>query len=202
MKKWFHKIEVLVDKSIPYMLVLLLGIIVVDLGFHEFAEHYHNYILFGDGLVIFIFVLDLIFKYNRIREIKNFLRSCWLDIIAVFPFFLFFRLFEEFAGWFKLSMGEGFSTAQSILHEGVELEKEGAKLLEGVEKGAKTGRTTRFARFIRPVFRAPRFAKAISFFKAPEKKEKVKKSYTKNKRKKVKKDGTKKIPKGNEGKKK
>ena len=183
MKKWFHKIEVLVDKSIPYMLVLLLGIIVVDLGFHEFAEHYHNYILFGDGLVIFIFVLDLIFKYNRIREIKNFLRSCWLDIIAVFPFFLFFRLLEGFAGWFKLSIGEGFSTAQSILHEGVELEKEGAKLLEGVEKGAKTGRTTRFARFIRPIFRAPRFAKAIPFFKAPEKK-KVKKGHNKNKTKK------------------
>lgn len=173
MKKWLHKIEAMVDKFIPYMLILLLGIIIIDLWFHEFAEHYHTYILLGDYLVIFVFVLDLVFRYNRIRKIKNFLKSCWLDIIAVFPFFLFFRLLEEVAGWFKLNMGAGFSTAQSILHEGVGIEKEGAKIFEGIEKGAKGGKiveSSKFTRFIRPIFRAPRFVKAIRFFEKPGKK--------------------------------
>ena len=127
MKKWMHKIEVIVDKLIPYMLVILLIIIVLDLGFHEIAEHYHSYILIADYLVIGIFVLDLTFKYIRIRKIPLFLKTCWLDIIAVFPFFLVFRAFEGILGLFSKTFSEGFSTAQSILHEGVEIEKEGSK---------------------------------------------------------------------------
>ena len=178
MKKWMHKIEVFVDKLIPYMLVLLLGIIVIDLGFHEIAEHYHTYILLADYLVIGVFVVDLIFKYIRIRKIPLFLKTCWLDIIAVFPFFLIFRAFERIAGLFSKTISEGFSTVQSILHEGVEIEKEGAKILEGVEKEGskiakeagkfgKVSRTNKFARFLRPLFRAPRFVKALPFFERP-----------------------------------
>lgn len=178
MKKWMHKIEVLVDKIIPYMLVLLLAIIVIDLGFHEIAEHYHTYIFIADYLVIGVFVADLVFKWIRIRKIPLFLKKCWLDIIAVFPFFLVFRAVESIAGLFSKTFSEGFSIVQSILHEGVEIEKEGAKILEGVEKEGskvakeagkfgKVSRTNKFARFLRPIFRAPRFVKALPFFESP-----------------------------------
>ncbi|MBU0461570.1 MAG: hypothetical protein KJ574_03205 [Nanoarchaeota archaeon] len=93
MKRWMHRIEVWVDKLIPYMLIVLLIIIVLEIFFKEIAEHYHIYIAIADGAVITVFVLDLIFKYIRIRNIPKFLKTCWLDILAVFPFFIFFRVF-------------------------------------------------------------------------------------------------------------
>ncbi len=171
MRPWMHKIEVLVDKVIPYCLVLLLGIITLDLGFHEFVEHHHlhPYILWADYFVIGVFIVDLIFKYMRTRYLKDFFRKFWLDILAVFPFFLIFRAFE-------FAIGAWGQTAQSILHESLEIEKEGAKVLREGEKFIKEGsrvareaeklgkvssRSSKFARFLRPIARIPRFIKAL-----------------------------------------
>ena len=104
------------------------------------------------------------FKYIRVRKVPLFVRKYWLDILAVFPFFLFFRVFEfAFGAWGQ--------TAQSILHEGLEIEKEGSKVVREAEKFAKEGsrvareaekvgklsRSQKFARFLRPIFRLPRF---------------------------------------------
>jgi hypothetical protein len=177
MKRWMHKIEVIVDKAIPPCLILLLGVIVLDLGFHEFVEahHLHPYILVADYFVIFVFVLDLIFKWQRTKHVPLFMRKYWLDILAVFPFFLLFRLFEGSAGAFSFVLSESTQTAQQLLHEGLEVEKEGARLLregekftkEGsrvareAEKFTKLGRSPRFMRFLRPILRIPRFFKAI-----------------------------------------
>ncbi|MFH1063571.1 MAG: hypothetical protein V1729_00655 [Candidatus Woesearchaeota archaeon] len=171
MRPGMHKIEVLVDKIIPYCLVLLLAIITLDLGFKEFVEahHLHPYILGADYIVIGVFVVDLIFKYMRTKHLKDFFRKFWLDILAVFPFFLVFRAFE-------FAIGAWGQTAQSILHESLEIEKEGAKVLREGEKFLKEGsrvvqeaekigkigtRTSRFTRFLRPLARIPRFFKAI-----------------------------------------
>lgn len=177
MKRWMHKIEVWVDKAIPPCLLLLLIIIVLDLGFPDMVEHYHlhPYIVIGDYLIIAVFVLDLAFKWNRTRHIPKFMRKYWLDILAVFPFFLLFRVFELAAGAFSLAVSESAQTAQQLLHEGLEVEKEGAKLLregekfikEGsrvareAEKVSKLSRSTRFMRFLRPILRIPRFFKAV-----------------------------------------
>ncbi|MBU2561892.1 MAG: hypothetical protein KKD17_06350 [Nanoarchaeota archaeon] len=177
MKRWMHKIEVIVDKAIPPCLILLLIIIVLDLGFPDLVEsyHLHYYILAADYLIIAIFVADLIFKYLRTRYVPLFMRKYWLDILAVFPFFLFFRVFELAAGAFSAAVSEGAQTVQAVVHEGLEVEKEGAKLLREAEKFAKEGsrvareaekvsklgRSTRFMRFLRPILRLPRFFKAI-----------------------------------------
>ena len=177
MKRWMHKIEVIVDKAILPALIVLLAIIVLDLGFSEFVEerHLHTYILAADYSIIGLFVVDLIFKYNRTRHIPKFLRKYWLDILAVFPFFLLFRLFELAAGAFSFVVSESAQTIQAIVHEGLEVEKEGAKLLREAEKFAKEGsrvargaeklsklsRTSRFARFLRIIFRLPRFIKGV-----------------------------------------
>ncbi len=171
MKAWLHKIEVIVDKLVPYMLVLLLFIIVLELGFHDIAEHYHLYIEIGDGMVIGIFSIDLIFKYIRIRKLSTFLKKCWPDIIAVFPFFLMFRALEGIIGLFSRTFGEGVSTAQSVIHEGLATEREAAKVIEGIEKeGARAGkisRTQKMYRFIRPILRSTRFLKVLPFFERP-----------------------------------
>ncbi|HII72463.1 TPA: hypothetical protein HA265_06935 [Candidatus Woesearchaeota archaeon] len=189
MKHWLHKIEVIVDKLIVPMLLLLIVIIVLDLGFPVIAEHYHSYIVIGDTLVIIVFVFDLVFKYIRVRNIPLFIRKFWLDILAVFPFFLLFRVFEGFFGLLSRSFSEGAQTVQSFLHTGLEVEKEGVKVAEVVskeggkvietttreiariareaEKVGKVSRSARFARFIRPIFRLPRFIKALPFFEKP-----------------------------------
>ncbi len=189
MKKWLHKIEVIVDKLIVPMLLLLVVIIVLDLGFPELSHEYHLFVLLGDYLVILVFVLDLVFKWFRVRNIPLFIRKYWLDILAVFPFFLLFRVFEGILGLFSRSFSEGVQTVQSVLHTGLEVEKEGAKVAEVVTKEGtkvldvtahevariakeaenfgKISRTSRFARFLKPIFRAPRFLKAIPFFEKP-----------------------------------
>jgi len=172
MKRWIHKIEKVVDHIIPYMLLLLLVIIILEIFFKEFVEHHHlhPYILVADYIVIAVFVADLIFKWIRIRNVPKFLKRCWLDILAVFPFFLFFRAFEAMAG-VGAGLTETSSAIQKVLHEGVEIEKEGAKVLEVIEKeGARAGKVTRsarFTKFFRIGTRMPRFLKAIPFYAKP-----------------------------------
>ncbi|MBW2971767.1 ion transporter [Candidatus Woesearchaeota archaeon] len=177
MKRWMHKIEVIVDKAIPPCLLVLLVIIILDLGFPEMVEHYHlhQYIVVADYIIIGIFVLDLIFKWQRTRHIPLFLKKYWLDILAVFPFFLVFRLFEVAAGAFSFVVSESTQTFQAVLHEGLEVEKEGARLLREAERFTKEGgrvareaeklsklsRSSRFMRFLRPIMRIPRFFKAV-----------------------------------------
>ena len=177
MKRWMHKIEVLVDKLIPPALIVLLVVIVLELGFSEFVEHYHlhPYILAADYAIISLFFIDLVFKWMRTRHLPKFLRKYWLDILAVFPFFLLFRMFELAAGAFSFAVSESAQTIQAIVHEGLEVEKEGARLLREGEKFVKEGsrvareaeklsklsRSSRFMRFLRPILRLPRFIKAI-----------------------------------------
>jgi len=189
MKRWLHKVEVIVDKLIVPVLLLLIVIIVLDLGFPQISQHYHIYMLIGDYFVIGIFVLDLIFKYIRVKNIHDFIKNYWIDILAVFPFFLFFRVFEGIAGLVSKGVGEGAQTVQSLLHTSLEVEKEGVKVAEFVsketpkifetsareaariareaEKFAKVSRSTRFARFIWPITRLSRFLKIIPFYEKP-----------------------------------
>lgn len=167
MKRWLHKLENIVDKIIPYCLIVLIVIIVLELGFHSFVVEKNLSLSLDivDYFIIFIFVFDLIFKYNRIRNVPLFLRKYWLEVIAVFPFFLIFRLAELAFGIREIS--EGVKTAQSITHSTAELEKEvailreGEKLLREGEKIAKIERSTRLSKFLRPLLRIPRFFKKI-----------------------------------------
>ena len=178
MKKWVHKVEIIVDKIIPYLLVLLMGLIVIEVFFHEFALAYHYWVEGLDFFIIFVFVVDLLFKYERTKNIPLFLKKYWLDIIAVFPFFLVFRLFEETALIFNV-IGESLKTPQQILHTGVEgekiikvvseeakelklIEKEGARIISEIEKSGALARSEKLARFIRPGARSTRFFKFLS----------------------------------------
>ncbi|MFC1741212.1 hypothetical protein ACFL3V_01615 [Nanoarchaeota archaeon] len=177
MKRWMHKVEVVVDKLIPPCLVLLLIIITLELGFHDLVEHYHlgHWLEIADYFVIAVFVVDLYFKWNQTRHVPKFVRKYWLDILAVFPFFLLFRMFEFFAGAFSFIVSESAQTVQAVLHEGLEIEKEGAKVAREAEKFLKEGgrvareaekvsklsRNARLMRFLRPILRLPRFFKSI-----------------------------------------
>jgi hypothetical protein len=167
MKKGHHselyeKTEIIIDRLIPPMILLLLIIIVLEFFYHDFVHHYHlePYLVAGDWLVIAIFIIDLYFKYNRVSKLKDFFKKYWLDILAVFPFILFFRFFEGFLGIFAKS-GDTLKKSQSLLHEGLEIEKGAARAIKEAEIAARVSRSGRFTRFLRPIARLPRFLKYI-----------------------------------------
>lgn len=168
------KLEYFTDRIIPYLLVLLAAILIVEFFFKEAAHNYYNLILAADILIISFFTFDLAFKFNRVRNLKVFLKKYWLDIIAIFPFFLFFRLVEEVFVLFRLS--PELSEGQKFLHIGLETEKiakeeralrELAELQRATREGAELSRTRMFARFLR----LPRLIKIFPFYEKPIKKE-------------------------------
>ena len=131
-----------------------------------------------------MFIIDLIFKFNRVRQFKVFLRKYWLDIIAVFPFFLLFRVFEEVVSFFRIS--SELSRGQNIIHSGLEIERlakeetllreleEGGKLFQ---EGEKLTRTEELTKIVRPITRTPRMLEAVTFYEKP-----IKKDYKKTKK--------------------
>ena len=160
MKPWMEKIEDLTDKLIPWMLLLLIVILTLEFGFKGFVHEHHleSWLLWGDYLVIFVFFIDVIFKYIRIKPFKRFLIKSWLDILAVFPFVLFFRVIELFIG--TLAASEILKTVQSVLHTVVEVERETVEFTK-LQRFQRFLRGTRFVRFVRVFARGPRFAKAF-----------------------------------------
>ena len=152
MKKWVHYIEIFVDRSIPFTLLLLLLIIIEEIFFHETMVKYHRIVQILDWLIIAIFAVDLVFKYLRIRDLPRFLRASWIEIVAIFPFFLIFRFFDGIAGLF--GVGEvAVTETQKIIHLGAEVEREVGSVVKEVS------RTERLSRFLRPLSRSVRFLK-------------------------------------------
>jgi len=180
MKRWLHRIEVIVDKAIPYLVLVLLFIIIGEFAFHDWINQYKLYVHIADYIIIGAFVIDLAFKFYRVRNVKIFLKKYWLEVIAVFPFILVFRLFEEIALIFRFT--EPLEQSQRVLHgvteigklgeeqkiirELSELEK-GTRVFRSIEEGTKLSRTSMFARF----FRLPRLARAVPVYEKPIKKE-------------------------------
>ena len=171
MKPWLHKLEIITDKSIPWLVLLLLGVIVAELGFHERAAPYRAYLDTIDYVVIAVFVVDLAFKYNRVRRVPKFIRLYWLDILVVFPFFLVFRLIENFL--VLLLSTETIVETQRIAHVGVEIEKETSKLIREAENVGKVSRSRAILLLservpqLRAILRAPRLLKILPFYEKP-----------------------------------
>ena len=180
MKKWIHFVEVFVDRAIPYLVLLLLFIIIGDFAFHNLMNQYRLYVHIADYTILIFFVIDLSFKFYRVRNVKLFLKKYWLEVIAVFPFILIFRLFEEILILFRFTapIEEGqkivhtvaeigkISEEQKIVRELSELEK-GTRVFRSIEEGTKLSRTTMFLRF----FRLARLARAIPIYEKPIKHE-------------------------------
>lgn len=95
MKQWLHKIEVITDKLVIWMILLLFAVLYVEIAHSDLAEKYNVWITVADSIIVSVFVVDLVFKYIRAKSIPDFLKRNWLDIIAVFPFFLFLDYLKE-----------------------------------------------------------------------------------------------------------
>ena len=180
MKRWIHWIEVFVDKAIPYLVLLLLFVIIGDFAFHDFMNQYRIYVHIADYTILIFFVIDLSFKFYRVRNVKLFLKRYWLEVIAVFPFVLVFRLFEEILILFRFTapIEEGqkivhavaeigkIGEEQKIINELSALERE-TRVFRSIEEGTRLSRTSMFLRF----FRLARLARAIPVYEKPIKHE-------------------------------
>jgi hypothetical protein len=170
----FTTAEDLVDKSVPYLVALLLVVIIVDFGFPAYAEEHRALVDAVDWFVIGMFTLDLAFKFNRIRDIPEFVRRYWLDILAVFPFYLMFRFVDE--AIFITGASELVRGAQPLFHEATQLEKAGANVVKEAEATGKLARFSFLGKLFAPVQRVPRLFKAAAFYEPPDKFDSLKKS--------------------------
>lgn len=158
MRSWAHKTEVVVDKLIPLALAALLAMIAAEIFWPRVAEEHQALIQWADWGVLAVFALDVFFKFKRARSVPHFLRTSWVDIIAIFPFFLVFRLFEGLLGLIGLS--ETAARSQQILHASIEVEKEAELALkEGSRFAAELSEATRaekLSKFLEPIARSTR----------------------------------------------
>jgi len=160
-------------------LVILIGVIVIDLFFKEIAEEYKFYLGLIDSFIILVFIIDLGFKFNRTRNIPKFIGKYWLEIIAVFPFYLIFRLLEVTFGFLELS--GIIRESQNIFHSSVEIEKEvsliskEAKEIEkvGIESEKIITRSRALPNVFRSIQRTPRLLEAVEFYEEPKHKKKM-----------------------------
>ena len=136
---WLETIERFVDRAVPFMLVLLAVLIAIELL--NIGEAYHGVLVKIDYFIIVFFVVDLCFKWYHTRDVLKFIKLYWIDIIAVFPFYTFFRVYLAATEFFVA--GE---QAQKFMHEAVLLRE--AKLLREAEFGAKVAKEGRFIRVI------------------------------------------------------
>lgn len=165
MKKWYKAIEVLIDRLVPFAVIFLLGILIIEFFFHEIADSYHTSISIIDYIILGIFTLDLIFKYLRIRKWKKFFKECWLDIIAIFPFFLIFRVFESFLIFTELP--KEIRQFQLVLHTGSQITEESAKIIREAEEAGKISRVKAIIRIFNGLERSPKIVKALAFYEQP-----------------------------------
>lgn len=135
-------VEHLVDKVIPFLVVLIALLIIADftMDIHKFEP----WVTYADWLIVGFFVADLIFKWRHVRKVTKFLKLYWLDILAVFPFYLLFRAYVAIAE--IVVAGERIKEAQQIAHEAVLLRE--TKLLKEAEIFTKEARLAREAELL------------------------------------------------------
>ena len=151
MHEFWEKVEHYNAKLIQPALIVLLAVIIFEL-FIPVENHTIELIVkIADALVIAVFVIDLIFLAKKAKSVKFFFKNYWLDIIAVFPFVLFFKIAESA---YRIAIAtERLTIGQAILHETVEASKS-AKVL------AKSGKVVRMgARILRILTKSRLFTK-------------------------------------------
>lgn len=162
----YEHLEHWVDKLIPFLIVALMALIIIEFKFKDFAHHYEHQIHLADQIIIGFFVVDLIIKYTRVRHVPMFLKHFWVDVLAVFPFYLAFRMFETILGLSRAVVAQ----TQTIVHESMEVQKQATRVgkqITKASKAARAARMARIARLVRVFQRIPRLLKGLHYFEKP-----------------------------------
>ncbi len=157
-----HEFEHFTDHVIPFLVVLIAIALVLENPFWTVVHlsDYEPWMGIFDGVIVFFFVVDLVFKWFKTRNIRRFFRLYWIDIVAVFPFYLIFRTYSEMVAIFRIGE-EVAESGQKVAHEAVLLRE--ARMLREAEEAAKEAKIARetkvIGRGIRSVQRILRVAK-------------------------------------------
>ena len=161
MHKFLHETEVFIDRSIPFFLAGLPAVLIIEIYFSWIKDKYFVWFDLFDIAMVAVLLIDLFFKYERVKNTKKFIRKYWFDIIAAFPFFIIFRFLEIFR------LSEALKSGQQVLHETIQIERTGQRLIEEAEAVGEVSRTERFLRYFKVFGRFPRFCEAFPFFEHP-----------------------------------
>lgn len=138
--KWNHfnetrlgKLEHFVEVAIPWFVLILLFIILGEFSYElnffnwswlnsvgDFFAKYHTPIHLFDQIIIGFFVVDLYFNFFKKKTFWIFLKTSFIDIIAIAPLGLILRFAR---------VGE----AQTALHVGAEIEKGTVRIIRESE---------------------------------------------------------------------
>jgi hypothetical protein len=153
----WDKLHDVTDMLIGPALVIILIVILLEIFMPDLAHDYHTAILVADYSAIAVFVVDLSFKFKRASEWENFLRDYWLEIIAIMPGFIVFRVLDTF---FVITRSAELS--QDAIHLATRSER-----LAALAGGGELSRVARLERVSLGLTRTPRLARAVDFFKPP-----------------------------------
>lgn len=90
------KFEMLIDSFVPYAIISIIAITIGEIFFSAFVKPYSWVVDLVDLWILWVFSMDLLFKFEHAASIPQFLKKYWFYIIAIFPFFLVLRVIERF----------------------------------------------------------------------------------------------------------
>jgi len=154
----WERVRDVTDMLVGPALVIILAVILLEIFLPDLAHNYHTEILVADYAAILVFVVDLGFKFQRATEWESFLRKYWLEIIAIMPGFIVFRVLDTF---FVITRSAELS--QDAIHLATRSER-----LAALAGGSELTRVARFERVMLGLARTPRLARAIDFYKPSE----------------------------------
>jgi len=161
-------LELFVEKLIPWLVLILLIIILGEFSeainffrwewltkVYEFFEaHVYEFEII-DNIIITFFVIDLYFNFFKKATLWSFIKTSFIDILAVIPLSLIFRI-------------AGLSEVQTAVHVTESVQKQAA-VAEGVVKteseAARLGRIAKIAGFAEKIPRFLRLNKLFYFLK-------------------------------------
>jgi len=168
MSESYRKLEILIDKLVPYSLGFVIIHFILLFIIPDVLHEYEDLILVLEVfLVTVVLGLDVTFKYRRARDKKNFFKQHWLEVIAVFPFMVVFRVFEEFYLITRFIPLEGtLVETQTVLHE-LRGADAAADIVRESQFAGRASRIGMFNKMFRPIARLPRLLRGASFYEHP-----------------------------------
>ena len=145
------------DRMVGPALIVILIVILTEIFLPDIAHKYHTAIVIADYSAILIFVVDLGFKFKRASEWEGFVKKYWLEIIAIMPGFIIFRVLDTF---FVITRSAELS--QDAIHLATRSER-----LAAIAGSGEITRAARIERLTKGLTRSPRLAKAFSFYDEP-----------------------------------
>lgn len=153
----WDRLHDITDTLVGPALIVILVVILLEIFLPDVAHKYHTAILVADYTAIGIFVVDLGFKFKRASEWEGFVKKYWLEIIAIMPGFIIFRVLDAF-----FVVTSSLELGQDAIHLATRSER-----LAVLTRSGELSRAARLERLTKGLTRSPRLAKAFSFYDEP-----------------------------------